>query len=524
MVRILEVDKFISDEEIKLMKGQYATIDMIKYPIINTDTDVYFEGKLLMKFRKEVFNPLICQIAWDNYHKLAKASRGRGASAGEIDPKSEYWKKRTLAETKTYSTSYMIKGGEEQSKMRVNNQVASYPIGYYESTKGLGVDLPCRLTHYTRENLDKFHKGVPFIEMVDESYKNLTPEKHSAQHKRASLLPDFQISNTSFSTFTINRNFQTGIHTDSGDWGFGNLAILERGKYKGGYFVMPQFGVAVDLRQGDHLCCDVHQYHSNTKMYETQEDFEYNVSLEDIFKDNPKVGTLGLHNKFSRVSFVFYLRENIKIKCDSTKKFIINLKRDKKKMILHKGRERWEACDGKEVSLEEIDNSKLFVRHNTKENKKRGIYGCLQSHLTLLRHIIDNKINDVCIIEDDSTSDFVCPKELKDTDHITYLGGWVVDKKINRIAKPVPEKEFFFQGINKLGDCRCLTTRCYYIPKWELAKGLLDFLEKKKRYKAIDIMMAEHVNHIYYPALSKQILGYESTIGNKNATTEMEFY
>ena len=53
MVRILEVDKFISDEAIKLMKGQYATIDMIKYPIINTDTDVYFEGKLLMKFRKE---------------------------------------------------------------------------------------------------------------------------------------------------------------------------------------------------------------------------------------------------------------------------------------------------------------------------------------------------------------------------------------------------------------------------------------------------------------------------------------
>jgi thymine dioxygenase / DNA helicase len=143
--------------------------------------------------------------------------------------------------------------------MRISNQVASQPIGYYESTKSLGVDLPCRLTHYTREHLDKFKKGFDYIKAVDRSYKELNPEKHKIQLERALEKPDFQIEDTAFSTFTINRNFQTGVHQDKGDYGFGNLTVLERGRYRGGYFVIPQYGIGIDLRSGDHLCVDVHR-------------------------------------------------------------------------------------------------------------------------------------------------------------------------------------------------------------------------------------------------------------------------
>ena len=45
---------------------------------------------------------------------------------------------------------------------------------------------------------------------------------------------------------------------------FGNLTVLERGKYHGGYTVFPQFGIGVDARSGDFLSMDVHQWHSNT--------------------------------------------------------------------------------------------------------------------------------------------------------------------------------------------------------------------------------------------------------------------
>jgi GR25 family glycosyltransferase involved in LPS biosynthesis len=144
------------------------------------------------------------------------------------------------------------------------------------------------------------------------------------------------------------------------------------------------------------------------------------------------------------------------------------------------------------------------------------------SHINLLKYIVDEKINDVCVLEDDSTSDFDLPDDIRQADHITYLGGWLVNKKMKDIKLPV--NETLKEGINELTNSRVLTTRAYYIPKWEHAKGLLDYIQEKKTWKAIDIMMSEYVNHLYYPALSHQILGYESTIGNNKPKKKYEHY
>ena len=52
----------------------------------------------------------------------------------------------------------IIKKSGGVSKMKVNNQVASNPIGFYESGKNFA-DLPCRLTHFTRTNFEKYNEG-----------------------------------------------------------------------------------------------------------------------------------------------------------------------------------------------------------------------------------------------------------------------------------------------------------------------------------------------------------------------------
>ena len=522
-MKTLNLQKLLTDDECEKLKGHFVDESLIKYNIVDTDTDCYNEeGQLLFKFRKGQISKELCELAWENYKDLAKASRGRGASAGQIDPNSAYWKKRTLVKTSGFSTKYVVKGKE--TKMRVNNQVASQPIGYFESTKSLGVDLPCRLTYYTKQHLEQFNNGFEYVNAVDKSYLVLNPEKHKLQLDRALMRPEFQIGETAFSTFTINRNFQTAVHKDAGDFGFGNLTVLERGKYRGGYFVFPQYGIAIDLRQGDHLCADVHQFHGNTKLIESQSDYEYNLSLDKVFKDNPKVGTEGLDRLFTRISFVFYLRENIAIKCNAPTKFVINLDRHKKKMTYHKNVIRIPAIDGQQISLDEINKSKLYVRHNTKENKVRGMYGCLMSHINLLQHIVNNKIDNVCILEDDSTSDFLLPNELIQSHHITYLGGWLVNKKMKDIKLPVAEKGTLVAGVNKLENSKVLTTRAYYIPQWKYAQDFLDYINSKKVWKAIDIMMCEYVDNLFYPALSKQVLGFESSIGNKKPTKEFEFY
>ena len=355
----LVVKKLFSDEEIEQRRGTWIEESDIKYPIVNSNTDVYRlddNGNeiLLLKFRKNCINDKLIKIGWDSYKNLAKASRGRGASAGPVDPNSDYWKKRNLVKTSKWSTSYLNPKGNQLkedydklsfeelqskanelncklsdnkdelileiikkqngiSKMKVNNQVASNPIGFYEQNKNLGTDLPCRLTHFTRTNFDKYNDGLPFLRKIDSLFQKLIPDSYQRQLNRANQKPHLKIPGTCFSTVTINRNFRTALHQDAGDFkeGFGNLTVIEQGKYHGGYTVFPQYGVAINLRNNDFCAMDVHQWHSNTPIYETEEDKQYNETIDSDFKDNPKVGTAGLYQKYTRISFVCYLREKI---------------------------------------------------------------------------------------------------------------------------------------------------------------------------------------------------------------------
>ena len=319
-IKKLYVSKIISDEEMKKMKGKLIDESYMKYPVINSDIDVYYKDengsdKLLLKFRRNVISDNEIRLGWKCYKDLAKPSRGRGASAGPIDPNNGYWKKRKLHNTTKWSTSYLLEDGTP-SKMRVNNQVFSTPIGYYADMKNMNSDLPCRLTHFARTNFEKYNEGIPFIQKIDSLYKKLIPDCYDKQFNRANLKPHLKIPETSFSTVTINRNFRTALHKDAGDFceGFGNLTVITRGKYHGGYTIFPQFGVAVDVRNNDFLAMDVHQWHSNTEIYETDEDKKYNESIPKAYNDNVEVGTIGIDKLYTRLTFVCYLRENL-IKC-----------------------------------------------------------------------------------------------------------------------------------------------------------------------------------------------------------------
>ena len=358
--RKLVVSKIFTDEEIKSREGTWIEETDIKYPAIETNTDVYWrdeEGNLhlLLKFRKAKIKQELLDIGWASYKDLAKASRGRGASAGPIDASSDYWKKRNLVSANKWSTGYLNPKGNDMkelydpmditeiqalciqhdvevldedskedlilklikakggvSKMKVNNQVASNPIGFYEAGKNFA-DLPCRLTHFTRTNYEKYNNGLPFIQRIDTLFKDLVPDAYQKQRERADTKPHLKIPETCFSTVTINRNFRTALHRDAGDFreGFGNLTVIEQGYYHGGYTVFPQFGVAINLRSGDFVAMDVHQWHANTPMYETAEDKVKNSEIVSDFKDNPAVGTAGLYQAYTRISFVCYLREKI---------------------------------------------------------------------------------------------------------------------------------------------------------------------------------------------------------------------
>lgn len=535
MVNEIYATDCLSEQECDALRGKY--LDDSSYDrIISEDTDYYHEGNVIFRFRKNLFSEDLLTTAWDSCKYLAKSSRGRGASAGPIDPESVYWKKRKIYWSDKWSAKYMVKdkktGEIKESKMKVNNEVASQPIGYYGKTKGLGVDLPCRLSHYTKTNMKKYEKSIPFFQKIGEHYKDLLYSKYIDQMERARI-NDFHIPETPFSTITINRNFRTAVHKDSGDFGgFACLSVLEENKYHGGYFVLPKFRLAIDMRHGDLLIADVHQYHGNTELYETDEDKQYNdENPQKTFKDNLDVGVLGLNNRFSRLSFVCYLREDI-IHCKSTvtknpvNKFFISME-NSERLPKWNGSEytHWRAVNGKELDYDCDECNKMVSYHNVRRTPQHlGKVGCFLSHMNLLNHIVENKINNVIIVEDDALLVNSIPENLPD-DCLTYLGGFIANKKItSKEPIEIDHKE----GINTLDTqkYRMLMTLSYYIPKWEIAEEIFQQLSNLKRWRAIDVVygnILKNVKYVYPACFVEE--PYDSQIQNNRKNKYCnEFY
>ena len=306
------VKKAMTDEEIAEKEGKYFDETGIK--IYDEDIDVYTEEedgtkKLLGKLRKKVIDPEIIKTGWEGFWITAAPSRNRGAAAGPIDVKGKYWQKRNPQKIKGHSAY--------DGKMRVNNNVFSSVLGYFDATPFM--KLPCRLTSYTMRYWKYYTHGLPFIRAIDQCFATLVPERHALQQKAANQKPLLHIPQTAFSSVTINRNFRTALHRDAGDFkeGYGNLSVIERGEYHGGYTLFPQYGVGFNVRTGDFLAMDVHEWHCNTELVETEADKKANKDLPRIHKDDVETGTLGSDKGFSRVSFVCYLREKLR-KCNDS--------------------------------------------------------------------------------------------------------------------------------------------------------------------------------------------------------------
>jgi hypothetical protein len=249
------VEKDFDDEKMETKMNKLLKPKDIK-TIIDYDADVYTnEGKLLLRFRKNVLDTQHIDAFYDNIIQFAKnVSALRGRSSGS---KSE--------------TSFSDK------------KVMSNIFGYFDSwspaqkiifkARGITPSLTVRQCRFNMDNPEKYKKTIPLIKDIDDLYAKLTPEQYKLQRRKANQTY-FKIPGTSFTTVTTNINFQTSTHRDKGDdeEGFGNLAVIERGEYTGAETCFPQYGIGVNVRSGDILFMDVHQPHANLPMHKKEKD------------------------------------------------------------------------------------------------------------------------------------------------------------------------------------------------------------------------------------------------------------
>ena len=329
-VQVKYVKPLMPDTEFAKYEGDFFDASHYKEIIAHKNIDVYGtnditgQPELLLKLRTGVFDDTECIPA---FHALEKHSlkwnSNRGAAAGKIKLSSlpVHINSGNIHKREKFRIFYKKADGTT-SKDHSSNRVHSNIIGYFDMPDrnliGKGIKNPpqCRQTQFTRDQVDKWTQALPLIIHADKQFSKLVPNRWKIQHKQASKTPEYRINNTAYSTVTINYNYRSACHKDSGDLdeGFGNLIVLEKNKcvqptgnnsaviheYDGGYLGFPRYGIAVDVRQNDYLAMNVHEWHCNTE-------------LKCKCKKNCKNDS-----HYGRLSLVCYLRKNM-IQCSNAK-------------------------------------------------------------------------------------------------------------------------------------------------------------------------------------------------------------
>jgi hypothetical protein len=124
----------------------------------------------------------------------------------------------------------------------------------------------CRLTRWSMRHPEVMQATAHLVAHVDHVYKTVAPAAYARQMAKVkSIQSHLRIGQTVFTTLTVNKNNRTAAHRDSGDVREGLGCLTTHGDFEGGYFIMPKFQIAFDVRPGDVLLANVHELHGNDK-------------------------------------------------------------------------------------------------------------------------------------------------------------------------------------------------------------------------------------------------------------------
>lgn len=288
---ILHVSPCFTDSEMKAKQGQFFNIGIgsggsVSGSCVDDGWTIVKKGRyevtrvfkadksLLCCIAWSAVNQQLCDLGFDSYLTAGRdnISTNRGSAAGQV--------RRSVTTSGNYD-----RGTASNSTV----------IGYINSTNH---KRPCRLTSFSRNHPELYNAGLPFIKEIDSCFKKYVPCAYRVQSEAASLTP-FRITDTAFSTVTVNYNFRTALHKDAGDFiqGFGTLVVLRR-SCQTDMLLFPQYKVAVELNNGDFMAMDVHEWHCNSEIH---------TSPAEV-----------------RLSFVCYLRDKL-TKCITVNQVLLDI-------------------------------------------------------------------------------------------------------------------------------------------------------------------------------------------------------
>ena len=202
-----------------------------------------------------------------------------------------------LKNPRLVSVQYKREDGSICSRCQ-SNAVRCGCAGYFDRVG----KLPCRMVGWSTRNPEKHECCVELCKEIAKAHKENEPKSYAFQKSIAELSPNYLMGDTPYSTLTLNYDFRTASHIDKGDLkdSLSTLTILEEvpNNYKGCYLGLPEYKIAIDVRSGDTLIFDAHEYHANTEM--------------EVLSDILPIDDLTGKPHGGRISVVAYLRNRLK--------------------------------------------------------------------------------------------------------------------------------------------------------------------------------------------------------------------
>ena len=187
----------------------------------------------------------------------------------------------------------------------------------------------------------------------------------------------------------------------------------------------------------------------------------------------------------------------------SYQKFFINLKRCPERA--NNFDETWTrapAVDYRDLDPDHHMFERMVSYWNLNPHEHKAKTACWMSHYNILKKISEQRLMRCIVVEDDAQPMNELPAPHQLGNEFCYLGGYFSHLKLTQghLREPVPSKP----GLNELNreTHRMLMMVAYYIPHYEIATKIINYLDSLARIRAIDCMAHAFpvpMNY-YYPA------------------------
>lgn len=165
---------------------------------------------------------------------------------------------------------------------------------------------------------------------------------------------------------------------------------------------------------------------------------------------------------------------------------------------------------------------KMVRKHNESEKHFVNKCGCFSSHYKTFKYIVENKLSNIIICEDDAVLDSPIPLEDIKFPNEAVLLGAILDNPTN-YREPFNDKNVikdFSVGLNKIDKTkyRWSSTYAIYYPTWEMVQTIIDKIENSKtKLNHTDLWLCKTglIKFLHYPSIFTHNDGGNSCFGVK---------